>query len=199
MPDDLVKAMQAVIDQAAKTTPARTGEVERYSQRLRTAGSATVVLADVSGSMAEPAGQKLKIDVLREAMQTAVPADAIIIAFSSLPRQISSAAQLPHPDGGTALHLALDEAAKHRPRYTLVITDGRPDLPEVALERVTSLPGILDVIYCGPDSDIEAILFIRKLAQAGGGQAHVHDIRQAAAQRALAPAIRAALEAPRKG
>lgn len=198
MPDELAKLLQGVIDQAAKTTPRETGVVARFAQKLNAAGTATVVLADVSGSMAEPAGQKLKIDVLREAMQIAVPPGAVIIAFSSTPQVVSSPTLLPAPGGGTALHLALEKAAQHQPRYTLVITDGRPDLPEAALQRAEALPGTLDVIYCGPDSDIEAILFIRKLAQVGAGRAHVHDIRQAAARQALAPAIRAALEAPRK-
>lgn len=197
MPNDLANLLQGIIDQAAAATPRQTGEVARFETKLNTAGTATVVLADVSGSMAEPAGRGLKIDVLREALDQAVPPDAVIIAFASLPRVIDSPNHLPYPGGGTALHLALDEAARQRPRNTLVITDGRPDLPEAALQRAEALPGTLDVIYCGPDDDAEAIGFVRRLAKAGAGRAHVHDIRQAAARQALAPAIRAALEAPR--
>lgn len=198
MPNELDRLLQGIVDQAAKATPKQTGEVARFETKLRTAGTATVVLADVSGSMGEPAGHGLKIDVLREALAQAVPPDAVIIAFSSLPRVIDSPAHLPYPGGGTALHLALDEAARQRPRNTLAITDGRPDQPEAALQRATALPGTLDVIYCGPDDDDEAIEFVRRLAAAGAGRAHVHDIRQAAARQALAPAIRAALEAPRR-
>jgi hypothetical protein len=198
MPDDLAQLLQQIVDQAAESTPKQTGTVARFAHKIDTAETATVVLADVSGSMRESAGQQLKIDVLREAMSVAVPPGAVIIAFASMPRVIDSPALLPAPSGGTALHLALDEAAKHRPRHTLVITDGRPDLPEAALQRADALSGTLDVIYCGPDDDAEALLFVRQLARAGGGRAHIHDIRQAAARQALAPTIRAALEAPGK-
>lgn len=199
MPNDLARLLQGIIDQAASTTPRTTGEVARLETKLHAAGTASVVLADVSGSMSEAVGGRgLKIDVLREAMQVAVPPGAVLIAFAALPRVIDSPAHLPYPGGGTALHLALDEAARQRPRYTLVITDGRPDLPEAALQRAAALPGTLDVIYCGPDDDAEAIEFARRLASTGAGRAHFHDLRKAAARQALAPTIRAALEAPRR-
>ena len=62
--------LQSLIGRAAQELPATTGAVEPYYERLRRIGGRdTVVLADVSGSMAAPAwGGRTKHSVLRDAL-----------------------------------------------------------------------------------------------------------------------------------
>ncbi len=182
--------LQALIQQAAGQ-PAQAGAIARHQHRASTAGTGQIILADVSGSMAEPAwGGRRKIDVLREAIAGAPPAR--LISFSSRPDVLPSAEAIPEPNGSTALHLGLEEAAKLRPARTLVISDGRPDDEALALRAADALPGTIDVIYVGPDGDIEAIAFMRRLASRGGGRYYGHDLRKASAA-LLAPAIRGLL------
>lgn len=180
---------------AARRLPAETGATAAYKRRLDGAGSAHVVLADVSGSMGDRAGSRRKIVVLQEALDQAMPAGARLIAFSTLPTEIPAGARLPSPEGGTALHLALAAAAAHRPRHTLVLSDGQPDDKAAALAAADRMTGVIDVIYCGPDNDPEAIAFMRELACRGGGRVVVRDLARAAPT-ALAQDIRLALPAP---
>lgn len=184
----------SLLDQAAKAT-AQTGEVARIQKRLDGAGgSGQVVLADVSSSMAEMAGSRSKIQVLREAL-TAERGAARIIAFSSTPTEARTAEEIPDPCGGTALHLAIDLAATLRPARTLVISDGHPDDEEKAFRAAEALPGVIDVLYVGPEDDARAIRFMRRLARAGAGRCEVNDIQRVPA--ALAPAVRALLGSSR--
>jgi hypothetical protein len=176
----LAAPLQALLNQAARTVPAHTGTVERFKKRFQNAGDTTVVLADVSSSMDERAGSRKKIDVLREAMRLAVPPTATVIAFASVPQPVPYGVEVPDPSGGTALHLALELAASYRPRRTLVVSDGRPDSEALALEAAEALPGRIDVIYCGPDDDAQAIAFMHKLARVGGGTVVVEDITKRA-------------------
>lgn len=197
MPRDLANPLQSLIAGAAKSLPATTGESARYKARLDGAGDSVVILADVSSSMAEGAGSRRKIDLLREALDS-VHADlpaAVLIAFASTPAELPGPSALPSPAGGTALHLALDAAAQHRPRKTLVVSDGRPDDEARALESADRLPGVIDVIYCGPDGDAEALAFMSRLARVGGGRVVVRDVAREARPR-LDGAVRRALGLP---
>lgn len=171
---------------AAAAQPTKGGAVARYQRRLDTAGSRQVALLDVSSSMAEQAGSRTKIEILRDALANAPP--ALLIAFSSTPIEIASAADLPAPNGGTALHLALDLAGVERPWRTLVISDGQPDSEDAALAAARRITGSIDVIYCGPDSDTNARAFLMRLARTGGGRYVGHDLRHNPL--ALAPAVR---------
>ena len=54
MANDLAKPMQAMLTRAARTLPATTGETARYSRLQHTDGP-TLILCDVSYSMASPA------------------------------------------------------------------------------------------------------------------------------------------------
>lgn len=198
MTHDLSNPIQALIAGAAKALPATTGETDRLKSRLAGAGATVVILADVSSSMDERAGARRKVELLREALDQ-VWADLVpggrLIAFASTPTELLSPAQLPAPAGGTALHLALDAAAKHRPRRTLVITDGHPDSEDAALDAADRLPGLIDVIYCGPDGDAAAIAFLSRLARLGGGRVVVRDVVKMARPR-LDGAVRAVLGLP---
>jgi hypothetical protein len=160
--------LQALIQQASKLPPT-TGVSAQYRARLTSGGSTQVVLADVSSSMDESAGVRRKIDVLRDALDASL-GSATLIAFASLPTVITSPQDLPLPEGGTALHLALDAAAAYRPARTLVISDGVPEDERAALAAADRLTGAIDVIYCGPDSARDAIAFLRQLARVGCGR-----------------------------
>jgi hypothetical protein len=172
----------------ASRLPAHTGIVARFERRLASAGITQVILADVSASMAESAGARRRVDVLREAL-TGVP-PARIVAFATTPVEIASATALPPPSGGTALHLALDLGAAMRPARTLVVSDGEPDDEAAALRSAEDVPGTIDVIYCGPDGNVAARAFLMRLARAGGGRYVSHDMRH---PELLAPAIRGLL------
>jgi hypothetical protein len=197
MPRDLSNPLQSLIAGAARSLPATTGATERSRSRLTGAGTGTVILADVSSSMDERAGNRRKADILREALEGLWPEmpGARLIAFGSTAREIDDPRDLPAPSGGTALHLALDAAAIHRPRKTVVITDGRPDGEQAALDAAGRVPGLIDVIYCGPDSDAQALDFLRRLMRIGGGIIIVRDLVKDARLR-LAPAIRDVLGLP---
>lgn len=180
----------AGILKVAAGLPAQTGVVARMRQRLESAGSGQVVLADVSASMAGPAtGEDRRIEVLRRALSGV--AVARIVAFSDAPREVYEAASLPAPGGGTALHLALDFAARLSPGRTLVVSDGEPDSEEEALAAVDRVPGVIDVVYCGPAGNFRAQAFLARLARAGGGRYAAHDITRAPEQ--LGPAVRGLL------
>ena len=184
MPNELSHPLQSLLRRASGALPASTGEAARYRARLSGAGTATVLLADVSSSMAESAGARPKIALLREALDSVWPSvsGAVLVAFGSIAAAVRSPADLPAPAGGTALHLALDAAAAHRPRKTVVVSDGRPDSEDAALDAAHRLPGLIDVIYCGPDSDAQAIDFLRRLARLGGGRVVVADVAREAAR-----------------
>lgn len=196
MKKELANPLQALILTAGKL-PAKTGETDRFHARFSSAGTGIVILADVSGSMDEPAGGRRKIDVLRAALVGVWPElpGASLLAFSDRVTRLSSPAELPAPSGATALHLALDAAAQARPAKTLVISDGQPDAAAAALASADRLPGRIDVIYCGPDSDKEAIAFMYRLARVGGGSVVVRDVARESRPQ-LGGAIRAALGLP---
>lgn len=198
--NDLSNIFAGVIAQAAQA-PAETGAVERFARRVRDAGTAQVILLDVSGSMADLAGGRRKIEILRDALAATLPASpgATLIAFASRPEPLASLAALPEPHGGTALHLALDAAAVHRPRHTLVVSDGQPDDAQAALDAAERLTGRIDVIYVGSDSDAAAVAFMRRLARTGGGSAVVHDVAKRTPPALLAQEIRGLLPAPQEG
>ena len=159
MTRDLSNPLQSLIAGAAKALPQATGQTERFKARMNGGGQGVVILADVSGSMSESAGSKRKIAVLQDALESLWPdlPDARLIAFSSIAATLASPADLPTPNGGTALHLGLDAARAIQPAKTVVISDGRPDSEDAALASAECLGGVIDVIYCGPDSDHEAI------------------------------------------
>ncbi len=193
--ESLVNPLQALIARAAKT-PAQTGAVADCQKRLDNAGQGVVILCDLSGSMAESAGGRTKIEQLQEALDSVLNAQptAQVVGFNSTAFSLLGG-RLPDPSGGTALHLGLEEVARHRPGKTVVISDGLPDSPEAALAAAERLAGIIDVIYCGPDSAAEAIEFMRRLARAGGGRVVVHDLRRAE-RPALGVAVRQLLALP---
>jgi hypothetical protein len=133
-----------------------------------------VVLADVSPSMAEADGgvreRKTRFALLVEALQ-ALPKEVSLIAFAGAPHDVRSAndLRLDMDTGGTALHLGIEAAAKHKPVRTIIISDGEPDSEPAARQALDKLTGIVDVIYCGNPANGVARTFLESLARAGAG------------------------------
>jgi hypothetical protein len=199
---ELTNPLQSLIAGAAKTLPAETGKTAAYKRRFDGATEAVVILADVSGSMDESAGGKRKIDHLREALEAVCPPLAsrdwpVMLAFNSAVRALTSPVEIGSPSGGTALHLAIDEAAKRAPQKTIVISDGQPDDEQAALDAAERLTGLIDVIYCGPEGGA-GLAFLRRLARSTGGSVVTCDLKQIGqAQRLVGHVQRLALPAPR--
>jgi hypothetical protein len=181
MPNELSTLAGRLIAQAAKALPKTTGETDTFARRFAGASDTTVIVCDVSGSMADAAGGRRKIDHLRDALQQISGPNVRLIRFDSVATEIASAAAIGEPSGGTAMHLGLDAAARHRPRKTVVISDGLPDSETEALAAAERLSGIVDVIFCGPDSDTAALAFMRRLARAGAGNVVSGDFRRGTA------------------
>jgi hypothetical protein len=139
-----------------------------------------VILCDVSSSMEDPSGTMRKIDVLYHALLAVWPRipGSTLLAFSSSVYALDNPDELPGPHGGTALHRGLEACAPYKPERSLVISDGRPDSEPLALQAACLLGPIIDVIYCGPDSDRVAVNFMTRLAKAGGGRLAVADLRR---------------------
>lgn len=185
----------AVALAAAKKLPATTGATADARRRL----ARVTIVADVSGSMAEPAGERRKIDVLAAAIAEARPdmPEQETIAFATTARVLGPAERLPDPAGGTAMHLGLAEAARRDGKRVLVISDGMPDDRRQALaeaDRLASAGATIDVLYVGPETDASAIAFMRSLVRRGSMR--VHDIVRLHEPRRLAAQIRLALPGP---
>lgn len=185
MDKSLTNPLQALIARAAQS-PKETGTVARFQQRLNDASDAIVILVDVSSSMGQAAGVRQKIDLLRDALAHVLPQipASRLIAFSSFPREVTPFT-LPAPSGGTDLTAALRYILPYAPQKTVVISDGQPDNQATALDAARQLTGVIDVIYCGPDSDGEAIAFMQRLAAIGEGTITVTDIVRPGANLAL--------------
>jgi hypothetical protein len=196
----LTNPLKALISQASKQLPAVTGETAKAQHRFGDGSGAVVVLCDCSGSMAESAGGRRKIDHATEALASVLPnvPGAVVVAFSSDAEEslLGSVTTLPEPSGGTAMHRGISAAGAHNPRLTVIISDGLPDSEEAALAAAEKLPGRIDVIYCGPDSDATALAFMRRLARIGCGTVVPVNL---ATPRALTSAVqRLALPSPRR-
>lgn len=193
MTRQLANPLQGLITKAAATLPATTGAVAGYQQRLHRIGgnTRTVILADVSGSMKAPAwGGRTKHEILREAIAGSMqPGTHELIAFSDRAILLRDAGQLPPPGGNTALHRGLQAAVQRAPGRILVISDGEPDKEDEALAVASVFPGVIDVLYIGPDANVAAMRFLQALATAGYGRYHGSDIARAG-QPALAHTVR---------
>jgi hypothetical protein len=152
---------------------------------------AVVILADVSGSMEGP-----PIARLTEALTSIWPEikGAKLISFADSPMEVEHPSKLPEPGGGTALHWALTAAAAFDPAKVIVISDGEPDNETAALAAARDIPGVIDVIFCGSESNENAIAFMRKLSRLGGGQTILRDLHDAKAL--IAPVLRDLLQLP---
>jgi len=193
--------LQSIVARAAGTLPATTGVVAPYAERQRRldTGSGTTVLADVSSSMEERAwGGMTKHALLRDAIAGVMRPGVTILAFSAGAYPVSRIEDLPEPHGNTALHRAIEQAASQHPARMLIVSDGHPDDEEKARSAAQAFPGVIDVLYIGPDSDKGAIAFLSALAKGHGGRYRACDVRSAVARPLLLEVTTMLqLEAPR--
>ena len=134
-----------------------------------TTSGGVVILCDCSGSMSTTEGDRRRIDLVNDALKP-IRADnpnARIIAFASEPRLCRG--DLPPTGGGTDLAAAIREAARYRPCRTVILSDGEPNDEAAALKALSELPGVVDVVFCGADSEKSAVKFLTGLARRGGG------------------------------
>jgi hypothetical protein len=170
---------------------------------------ATVVLVDVSGSMATrdiSSSDKSRWDngniVLRDVV-TQVP-DVRVITFGMTVAELTGFEPdkliLPPPIGGTPLHAAFELAAAFTPRLTriVVICDGAPDDREAALAAARlCAPCRIDALFCGADNDYAALGFM-KLLSLCGGQLGISGRRSLHETKALASEIAGLLGGPKR-
>lgn len=188
----IINPLQLLINQAASAKPS--GAMQIYRERLNPKSSGnTVILLDISGSMSEVVGSKRKIDILRQAIDRRLLINEVVLVFSSGCDRVASFQLIPEPFGGTAMHLALQQAASYAPSHTLVVSDGQPDCQKQALLAARKLIGVISTLYIGDDSDVNAIAFMSKLARIGCGQSEVCDISNPQNQVRLNSAIKGLL------
>ena len=159
------------------------------SEVISTLSDNTLLILDVSSSMADRAGSQRKVDILRKAVQQYEDTNTKIIVFHSIPMLISSINDIPEPSGSTALHLALELAVKQNPRKTLIISDGYPDNSVAALNEVINLSGQINCLYIGSDGDRAAIEFMQQLSKPSNGRIVINDITQISYQETLSATI----------
>lgn len=196
MNKSLVSPLQGIIKKAAGTMPATTGKVAVQQAKIDRRQGETLILADISGSMSALAwGEHTKLDVLRQAVDTVMGRqECRLMVFSQRVREV---AQIPaETESSTNLADALRAAQRHDPGVTLVISDGQPDNPGLALQVAATFRGVIDVLYVGPDSDGAAISFMKQLANAAGGAVKMNDIGTADGSRKLLDCIAGLLPAP---
>lgn len=188
MSKELTTKLQGIIKQAAQTLPAQTGKVAAQQAKIDRRRGQAVILADVSDSMQDLVGEsQRKIDILREAVTVArSKSSARLMVFSDQAREVES---IPEPEANTNLTAGLKAALAHDPGVTLVISDGQPDRPDEALAIARQFRGVIDVLYIGPDSDLDAIAFMRRLAAAAGGGVTMNDVAKEDGARSLAGRI----------
>lgn len=176
---NLVNPLQSIIDQAAMVKP-KTKTVEKYAERINPKNTTghTLLFLDISASMAEVVGQSRKIDLLRQALDRTLAPGEIAIAFHSIINVLPTLQLIPEPQGGTAMHLAIEHGCTLRPKHSLVVSDGLPDDEKQALSAAKRMTGTISTLYIGPDSNQKAIEFMRKLARLGCGQAQACDLNK---------------------
>lgn len=193
MSKELTNPLQALVKKAAQTLPATTGKTALQQVKLERRAGATVILADVSGSMeSEAADGRRKIDLLREAVNAA-RGSARLVAFSQQAREVE---QIPEPESNTDLAAGLALVKTLDPGTTLVISDGEPDSQAAALAVARTFRGAIDVLYIGPAGNAGAIDFMRRLAAAAGGQVTLNDIAAPEGVRLLQRRIAGLLPGP---
>lgn len=143
----------------------------RAERTKRSTVGIRVLVCDTSGSMSDLVQGKTKHEHLMMAVNdcTRTFPGIRIVAFSTTAEIVTTANDIPHPGGGTDLCAGLSVAGELNPERTVVITDGYPNDRARALEAARKMTGIIDVIYCGNDTDAEAIKFMAELADAGCG------------------------------
>jgi hypothetical protein len=90
-------------------------------------------------------------------------------------RVVDFVSEVPEPQGGTPLHLAIDFARQKGVGRLLLISDGQPNDMALAMTAARNFGGKIDVVYVGDPGDMGSI-FLDDLAKATGGQRFEGDL-----------------------
>jgi hypothetical protein len=146
--------------------------------RAREAES-VMLLIDTSGSMGAMIGRegKTRIQALREIVaQIKVQGSVPMIAFGGpYDAQVRFVDNVPDPDGGTPLHIAIPMAKEYGATRIVVISDGVPDLRDESLNQAKLFGGRIDVVFVG-DKGEEGEEFLARLAKMTGGTSGVGNL-----------------------
>ena len=153
---------------------------------------AVVILCDISGSMRGQPMTRLREHLSQ--MWSEVSDFTKLFAFADSIREVTSPEKLPEAGGGTFLKEAFEHVVSFWPPRTILISDGLPQDMEGSLEAAQKLPGTIDAIFVGPETDRRGIEFMRRLTTANGGQTIVRDLHTTKAL--LGPALRELLALP---
>lgn len=140
-------------------------------------GANTIVLIDISGSMAatDSRGGKTRYDVACEELrniQASHPGQVAVIAFSCDVQFCPGGTPPPYCISSTNLADALVFArtADVPSIRFIVISDGVPDSERAALAEAKKFKARIDTVFVGPEGDVEGgRAFLQRLAQASGG------------------------------
>ena len=182
MAAELSLALRDIVGRAAKIPVGNSGEVARLRKRYEGCSDNVVVLVDCSSSMADTIGSLdvRKIEHCRIALKDLLQSHpgATIIAFGSYAKTLRTVDELPDwfsLMGSTNLVAGIQEAAKLKPRRTIIISDGMPDAGGRGVEEaLDAMTGQVDCVYCGPDGH-PAISYLHGLARRTGGQQMTFD------------------------
>jgi len=169
--------------------PTSSGNVVRTAGGFR-ARAGAVIVADCSYSMSYVDKTKPRIEHLAQVLAYLLQQVRLqgIVAFNTVPYELpmGGSIMLPEPDGGTAIHLALDHVARMQPlpRRAIVISDGEPNDDQLAIEAAKALGKLgvpIDAHYVGPDN-VACMDFMRRLSEAGapGGKWGKFDLADSA-------------------
>lgn len=137
-----------------------------------------MLLIDCSGSMeALLRNGKRRIDGLREVVAGIKGAGSVpMIAFGGpFDAQVRFVDNVPEPDGGTPLHIAIPYAKEYGATRLVVISDGLPDLPDQCNIEATNFGGKIDVAFVGNPGE-EGAFFLEQLATLTGGTQFTGDL-----------------------
>jgi len=124
-----------------------------------------MLLLDTSGSMAGKPVIALRETVRGIKAEGHVP----MIAFGGpYDAQVRFVDEVPDPDGGTPLHLAIPFAKQYGATRLVVVSDGMPDLLDQSLEEAKAFGGKIDIVFVGDTND-GGLTFLQELARVTGG------------------------------
>jgi Mg-chelatase subunit ChlD len=134
----------------------------------------TLLLVDVSSSMAERVAAGKKITLLREVVRDLLKTHAVpVAAFGG--REVYLVEEIPDPNGGTPLAEAIDFATHEGANHLVVVTDGQPNHEGGAFAAARTFGGTIDTFYIGDGND-RGSQFCQELSAMTGGVAHLTDL-----------------------
>ncbi len=86
-------------------------------------------------------------------------------------------ADIPEPKGMTPLHKGIDYARENGLSRLVLISDGGPDSPPMAMDAAKAFGGRIDVVFVGDEHDAGQF-FLEELAKATGGEKFEGDLSE---------------------